>query len=163
MPNIMDDFPSKYLKASDVEDHPTVTISRVTREEVGMDKEMKPILFVEEYDKGIVLNKTNANNISKLYGSESDDWPGKKVVLGTAWVDFQGSSVNSIRVWPPKRETGQKQPQAATKMGGVNAPVQRQVTQRSTTPVADELDRGQRPFAPPADDDGEIPFAPEFR
>ncbi len=143
MPNIMDDFPSKYLKASDVEDHPTVTISRVTREEVGMDKEMKPILFVEEYDKGIVLNKTNANNISKLYGSESDDWPGKKVVLGTAWVDFQGSSVNSIRVWPPKREASQK-----------HAPIQRQVTQSAS----------QRPFAPPAaDDDGEIPFAPEFR
>jgi hypothetical protein len=144
MANIMDEFPSKYLKAEDVEDeHPTVTITHITREEVGKERDRKPVIFFKEFDKGVVLNKTNATNISKMYGSDTDNWPGKTVVLGTAMVDFNGESKPAIRIWPPKRQAGQQQPQAATRMGSVNAP----------------LDNGQRPFAPPADDlDSDIPF-----
>jgi hypothetical protein len=79
MANINDAFPSKYLKASDLDgENVTVTITHVAFEEVGKDKEMRPILFYEGSEKGIVLNKTNATNISKLYGSETDDWGGKK-------------------------------------------------------------------------------------
>lgn len=145
MANIMDDFPSKYLRAEDVEDHPTVTMKVITREDVGKDKDRKPILYVREFEKGIVLNKTNANNISKLYGSDTDDWPGKSVVLGTAMVDFNGESKPAIRIWPPKRQAAKP---------SVNAPLnQRQ---------ADPDDGGQRPFAP-ADLDDDIPFSPEFR
>lgn len=114
MPNIMDDFPSKYLKGEDVEDHPTVTIRKVTREEVGKDREMRPILYLNEFELGVVLNKTNANNIAKLFGSETDDWPGRTVRLGTEMVTYNGETKPSIRIWPP------------VKAKSVNAPLKRQ-------------------------------------
>jgi hypothetical protein len=145
MANINDAFPSKYLKASDLDgENLTVTISHVTFEEVGKDKDMRPILYYEGEEKGIVLNKTNATNISKLYGSETDDWTGKRVMLGTAWVDFQGQSVEAIRIYPPKRQS----PNAPLTQGGK---------------VAEGA--GQRPFAPPPNEleDQEITFAPEWR
>jgi hypothetical protein len=103
MANIMDDFPSKYLKGEELEDHPTVTISRVTREEVGKDREVRPILYLNEYEQGVVLNKTNAGNIARMYGTETDNWPGKTVVLGTEMVTFNGETKPAIRIWPPKR------------------------------------------------------------
>lgn len=107
--NINEAFPSKYLKASDIpEEGQTVIISAIEEEEVGRDKEMRPVLYFEGEEKGIVLNKTNATNISKLYGYETDDWVGKKVLLGTAWVDFNGQSTEGIRVYPPKRSSANK-------------------------------------------------------
>lgn len=148
MANINDAFPSKYLKASDLDgENVTVTITHVAFEEVGKDKEMRPILFYEGSEKGIVLNKTNATNISKLYGSETDDWGGKRVMLGTAWVDFQGQSVEAIRVYPPKRQPGQQQPQANTRMS-VN---DKQLNQEARTQRHDD-----RNPPPPSDDD--VPF-----
>lgn len=102
--NINEAFPSKYLKASDIPEEGRVcVISRVDEEEVGRDKEVRPILYFEGVEKGVVLNKTNATNISKLYGFETDDWVGKKVMIGTAWVDFNGQSTEGIRIYPPKR------------------------------------------------------------
>lgn len=142
--NINESFPSKYLKASDIDGNPTVTIANVAEEEVGKDKEMRPVLYFDGEEKGIILNKTNATNISKLYGYETDDWRGKKVMLGTTYVDFQGQSVEAIRIYPPKRQSA-------------NAPL----TQRQDG-------MGGREFAPPdahgaAPLDDEIPFAPEWR
>ena len=136
--NINESFPSKYLKASDIpEEGQTVVIVRINQEEIGKDKEIRPVLYFEGEDKGIILNKTNATNISKLYGYETDDWSGKKVVLGVAWVDFQGQSVEAIRIYPPKRSSA-------------NAPLSSKPEQRK-----EEVPAGAREFAPLDDD---IPF-----
>lgn len=140
--NINEAFPSKYLKASDIDESGmSVTIANVTEEEVGKDKEVRPVLYFDGEEKGIILNKTNATNISKLYGYETDDWIGKKVQLGTAWVDFQGQSVEAIRIYPPKRGAAPARA-AAPARTSINAP----------------LDGGDgRPFAP-LPDDSDIPF-----
>ena len=58
-------FPSKYLKGDDIEDGDTVTITKVTVERVGIDQEEKPVIHFEEKDKGVILNKTNAQAIAK--------------------------------------------------------------------------------------------------
>jgi len=95
--NINDTFPSNFLKAADLNGgQPTVTISHVAIEDIGDDR--KPVLYFVGKEKGIVLNKTNATNISGAYGPETDDWTGKKVTLFTSWVDFQGKSVEAIRI-----------------------------------------------------------------
>ena len=138
--NINDAFPSKYLKAADIEGNPTVEIANVSEEEVGRDKEVRPVLYFHGEEKGIILNKTNANNIAKLYGYETDDWVGKKVVLGTTYVDFQGQSVEAIRIYPPKRPS-------------MNAPLGR-ATQARPAPRDDDS-AGPREFAPL---DDEAPF-----
>ena len=110
MANINDAFPSNYLKASDLGgQQPVVTIDRVGFEPVGREKEMKPILYFAGKDKGLVLNKTNAKNIAHLVGSfETNDWPGFRIKLYSANVEFQGETVESIRVKaaPPANGNG---------------------------------------------------------
>jgi hypothetical protein len=98
--NINEAFPSNYLKASDLGGaSPVVTIDRVEFEPVGREKEMKAVLYFEGKDKGMVLNKTNAKNISGLVGSfETDDWAGFRIKLYATNVEFQGETVEAIRV-----------------------------------------------------------------
>ena len=90
-------FPSTYLKAADLKGKAvSLIMDRVAFEDVG--GEQKPVLYFRGTDRGIVLNKTNTNMIAEMYGYESDDWAGKKVVLHTERVPFQGKLVDSIRV-----------------------------------------------------------------
>lgn len=100
MPNIQDAFPSNYLKASDLKgSQPVVTIDRVEFEPVGRTKEMKPVLYLVGKEKGIVLNKTNANNITNLAGTgETEQWTGVRIRLYATHVEFQGESVEAIRI-----------------------------------------------------------------
>ena len=110
--NINDQFPSKYLKAADLNGGEiTVTIKDCIVESLGEDK--RPVLYFAGKDKGVVLNKTNANNIADAYTPDTDSWVGKKVVLYTAYVDFQGRSVESIRIRPAKAND-QRQPARAS-------------------------------------------------
>ncbi len=93
-------FPSEYLRAADLQGRNVkVTMDRVEMAELGNDH--KPILFFKGKDKGLVLNKTNANNIAVVYGDDTDEWEGKELILFEAMVDFQGKTMAAIRVRPP--------------------------------------------------------------
>jgi arabinogalactan endo-1,4-beta-galactosidase len=93
-------FPSEYLKAADLNGRNVrVKMDRVEMKDIGGDH--KPILFFMGTEKGMVLNKTNANNISAAYGDETEEWQGKELVLFEAQVDFQGKTVPAIRVRAP--------------------------------------------------------------
>lgn len=99
--NINTAFASKNLRAADVEDGDmTLTMSEVKVETVGQgkDAEQKPILYFEETDKSLVLNKTNAATISKLYGTDTDGWTGKKITLFSTEVQYGAEMVAGIRV-----------------------------------------------------------------
>lgn len=100
--NINSAFPSKYLKASDLGDaQPVVTIDHVAMEDIGRDKERRPIVYFQGKEKGLVLNKTNANKIVELSGSgDTDDWPGVKIRLYASVTTFGGEEVECIRVKP---------------------------------------------------------------
>lgn len=104
-------FPSKYLKASDLQGrNVTVKMGRVEQEKIGDD--MKLILYFQGKEKGVVLNKTNANNVAAIYGGETEDWYGKEITLVEAMVDFQGKSVPAIRMRaPPRNSAPARQPQ----------------------------------------------------
>ena len=99
--NIDDAFPSKYLKASDLPEEGTLpaTIEDVAMEEIGKNREKKPIIRFEELDKALVCNKTNCNTIAKITGSRRfKDWVGKMIHLYRVEVEFQGEMIESIRV-----------------------------------------------------------------
>jgi hypothetical protein len=99
--NINDAFPSKYLKATDLpeEGSQVVTIEKIALEEIGRDKETKPVIYFEEFSRALVCNKTNARAIARAIGSEDfDDWVGSKINLYRADVEFQGEMVEAIRV-----------------------------------------------------------------
>lgn len=79
-------FPGgKTLKQEDIGDrHVRVYIDRVEVETLGQgdDQETKPVLYFRGKDKGLALNKTNAETITDICGSdETDDWRGKSIIL----------------------------------------------------------------------------------
>lgn len=100
MGNINDAFPSNYLRASDLKGvQTTVTIDRVEYEDVGRQKDRKPILYFIGKEKGLVLNKTNANKIIEITGSPvTEEWHGIRIRLYATMVEFAGDQVEAIRV-----------------------------------------------------------------
>jgi hypothetical protein len=90
-------FPSDYLRASDLQGRDvTVTIERVEFKELA--GEHKPVLYFQNKQAGLVLNKTNGVTIVDSYGDDMNEWTGKSITLFPTKVDFQGRRVDAIRV-----------------------------------------------------------------
>lgn len=109
--NTNDVFPSMYLKAADLpeEGSQAFTIESVEVEEIGMNKDKKPVISFSDSDKTFVCNKTNWGTITKLFGTdESDNWTGKKINLYRAEVEFGGEMVEAIRVSLRQPKAGSK-------------------------------------------------------
>ena len=100
MARISESFAGKWLKPEDVGKSLRTVISDVTEEEIGQgeDKKTKLVIWLNDTEKGLVLNKTNGNALAEILGDETDDWAGKKIVLRVEKVNFQGKSVPGIRV-----------------------------------------------------------------
>ncbi len=60
--------------------------------------EVKPVLYFDGGQKGLVLNKTNATAIAEDYGDNTEAWPGRDIVLFIQKVTFQGKLMPAIRV-----------------------------------------------------------------
>lgn len=95
--NMDEAFPSKFLKASDLQGRKhTLTIAGIEMDEVGDGP--KPIVYFNGKDKGLVLNKTNTQMIVGNFGAESDGWIGKNIILYPTKTQYQGQMVDAIRV-----------------------------------------------------------------
>ena len=93
-------YPSKFMRASDLNGAPlTVTIGGVSRENGG---EPKVIITFASGEKPLIANKTNGKALAKLFGKDTADWIGKKIVLFPCEVDFKGDSVEAIRIRAPR-------------------------------------------------------------
>ena len=100
MVNINTLYPSTYLKAADLAGKAAkVTIRAVVMEKIGSD--IKPVLYFQGKEKGMVLNKTNGMTIAQAYGHDTDDWAGGNIEVFPAYVDFQGKQVEGLRVRMP--------------------------------------------------------------
>ena len=97
---ISESFPSKYLKASDLQNREVrLTMANVQMEKLGDDE--KPVLYFKAKEKGLVLNKTNANTIGDAYGDDSEDWYDQPIILFSVMTDFQGKVGPAIRCRVP--------------------------------------------------------------
>lgn len=118
--NINTAFPSKYLKAADLNGSATtVTIERVELEDVGQgaQKARKPVVYFVGKQKAMVLNKTNATMIAKIAGSDdTDHWTGTVIRLIAAEVEFQGELTQALRVREAKPANPPKRPVQAEPM-----------------------------------------------
>jgi len=125
-------FPSDYLKAADLDGRNVmVKMDRVEMRDIGGDH--KPVLYFLGKEKGVVLNKTNSNNIALAYGDDTDDWHGKEIVLFEAMVDFQGKTVSAIRVRTPQAKDRNGN-------GSYNAGPDRQSPQQQRQQAHDDMD-----------------------
>jgi arabinogalactan endo-1,4-beta-galactosidase len=141
--NINTLYPSQYLKAADLQGKAvTVAIKAVIMEKIGSD--VKPVLYFQNKEKGMVLNKTNGMTIAQAYGPDTENWTGGSIVVFPAYVDFQGKQVEGLRVRIPERGAQAVAPVRV-------APNARDRAMAAQAPVAE---------APPYDDglDDEIPF-----
>ena len=154
-------FPGNYLKEADLKAREIlVTMKDIKHEEVGPRKDPKYVLYFNESDRGLVLNKTNATNISNIYGVETAGWMGKQIILFPATTDFQGQVTPCIRVKGPtmgSKLVGTGTISDASKVSGNNGSEPAAVS----TPPAPS---GETPPPPTgdafarADLDDEIPF-----
>ena len=102
-----EEFPSKYLKAADLKGREVrVIMANTEREKVGDD--FKPVLYFKGNEKGLCLNKTNANTIGDAYGDDSEDWFDHPLILFSVMVDFQGKVQPAIRVRVPTAKDNPK-------------------------------------------------------
>ena len=99
--NINQAFPSKYLKAADLNGRTyKMSISHVALESIGSDQnqETKPILYLRGAQKGIVLNKTNAEALAIVLGDETDGWPGHAIEIFPMRVMGPNGMTDGIRM-----------------------------------------------------------------
>jgi hypothetical protein len=141
-------FPSKYLKAADLNGEEwELTIDRVEMERINERESPKPVLYFKGARKGMVCNKTNAQKIASNYGDDTDSWDGCRIVLFEDEVTFEGKQVKALRVRIPRGKAMSRP-----------APAQNQYAQESEDPAppgARQSEQGQN-FQRGMDD--EIPF-----
>lgn len=89
---------SKWLKAGDLNKRKVrVTIEKAEVVEFK-DGSKKLALLFKGKEKGLVLNKTNAQLIAEQHGDEIRDWSGKEIAIYPTTTDFGGERVDCIRV-----------------------------------------------------------------
>lgn len=120
-----DVFSGKSLKADDIKGRePIVTIESI--ETKTFDDGTKPIIHFVGKEKALVCNRTNWNSIVDITGEDdSDRWPGKKIKLVVARVDFQGKRVDAIRVDAPGPSRPVTPPTQAARPAARAVPVDR--------------------------------------
>ncbi len=86
--NYLKFFPGKYLGIIDVDGKEEIlfTIRALRQDDVQNPDggtEQKPVLSFEETDKGLILNRTNADSVAALHGPDVNNWAGQKILLYT--------------------------------------------------------------------------------
>jgi hypothetical protein len=158
---ISEEFPSKYLKAADLQGREVrVTIANVEREKMGDDT--KPVAYFKGKEKGVVLNKTNSNMIADAYGDDTEDWFGQDVILLSVMTDYAGKMTPAIRVRIPTARDNRPRGDAQQVRRTVpepdyhDDPISSGPQQRRPIGVSDNLERTIGNSNAPLDD--EIPF-----
>ena len=92
---------SKWLRAGDLAGRKfKVVIEGVEIVEFKKDgvTTKKAALKFKGRDKGLTLNKTNAQLIAKQHGEDMDGWIGKTITIFPTTTDFGGEQVDCIRI-----------------------------------------------------------------
>ena len=98
---------SNWLKAEDLQKQKhRAVITDIKLQEIKQNDrtERKLELHFKDKAKTLLLNKTNADSIAYIHGPDTDMWLNKEIILYPTMVDFQGRSVEAIRVEMPLAE-----------------------------------------------------------
>lgn len=168
-------FPNKYISAADLieamrktgKDGVALTISRLAVEDLKTNRgtERKPVIHFVEMEKRkregkgeekmFVVNKTNAKSIAKMYGTETNNWVGKKIVLFPSQCEAFGEQVDCIRVMVTQDDEA---PRGDSPRGPADAPTD---VPDGVDPVTGEVteDASAAPAAPSRRGNGGAPRA----
>lgn len=111
MPDMSNEFPSKWLRATDITRPVTLTIASVTKEQVGQSFQW--VLRFHKAQKGLVLKPGINAALMSAFGKNSDAWVGHKVQLSPASGSYQGKPYQTIAVTPLSGATSPSLPPPA--------------------------------------------------
>jgi hypothetical protein len=97
-------FPSKYLKASDLNKPIVVTIDSALMEVLKNPEgkeQSKVVLYFRGAKKALPLNVTNWDAVAAICGEDTDDWPSGRIELYADKTRMGGKTVDCIRVRAP--------------------------------------------------------------
>ena len=99
---VSDAYPSRFLKAQDVQGRPVrATISGCTLEDLGDSRKLA--LSFQGRSKQLVVNKTNANLLASWFGDDTDQWAGREIEIYADKTSMQGRIVDCLRVRLPQQ------------------------------------------------------------
>ena len=99
-------FPSKYLRAADIEAPFVATVEDVAM--MQFEDGEKPVLALNNGQQ-IVLNRTRASALASGFGTgETEDWPGLRVAVSVERIPYRGTEVDAIKLAVPAKEEADK-------------------------------------------------------
>ena len=118
MSDFDDLYGTRYLSASEVRKPVSATIERIDEEDFARPGEaprVKKVLYVRGGKKGIVLNKTNANNLASAFGRTFAAWIGQRMIIRAEPTMFAGKPTMGLRLYSAdgvaQPQSSQQQPQ----------------------------------------------------
>ena len=118
-PNANDFLGGNYLKKEDLSGATTVTITDV-RSEAVLNSGRKLIVSFEEFEKPLILNKTNTRMLVKLFSTtDTSAWRGQITLYVEQAVQYGGHAVGGIRVHQERVVNGQTAKGEATGVGDI--------------------------------------------
>lgn len=98
-------FDNRFLGSWDLEgvESAKMEISEIKIEDVQSTSgktEKKPVVYFSNVKsgKGMVMNRTNARAIAKMYGNDTSKWVGKKITVAVRDVSAFGQTTEALRV-----------------------------------------------------------------
>lgn len=98
---IVDLCPSPHLEAADLAgEDVVVTIKSFDWHPVGVEEVIKGVIYFEEFNRGMVINRTNVKALQKLFGENLElvNIVGKRITLYTGEATYQGKIVPALRI-----------------------------------------------------------------
>jgi len=94
-----------YLQASDITQPTYLQIARVETAQVQDNGSMrtKPALVFTD-NRRAILNKTNTTALAASFGSNSELWIGRQVLVRTEQAMYQGRMVPGLRFYPAQQQ-----------------------------------------------------------
>jgi len=90
--------PSPHLEAADLDGETVVTIKGYDWHPVGKEKVIKGVLYFNEFERGMVINKTNRVALQAMFGNLLEELVGKRITLYVGEAAYEGKMVPCLRI-----------------------------------------------------------------
>jgi hypothetical protein len=101
-PNANDFLGGNYLGKEDLDKPVLVTVENVWAEAVLNSGRKKPAVQFQEFEKPMILNKTNIRRFSRIFNTrDTSQWRGQVVLYVDESIEYAGKVVGGLRVRPP--------------------------------------------------------------